>query len=215
MRVETEDLAAGNRELRFTMRAQGLEPDELQPPIPGDPQAENHLLRDLLRWVNAYRETPDRNLLEEKGLFYPPVDPDFDLDSDWLRFERWMQGKSLAWTFSTEFGAIPDSEAMTDKEVERHLASLEETLATRQVILELPPEIPSRVVYDYLRRYLAEASFDVVAENTVTHITGCEGDCESCFMQRWCDIADEDVQMHRSGNPPPPPAAETPPRRGA
>lgn len=169
------------RRLRADFAAMGLDP---APVCPETATADQ--LRALLKWARAWRECPDRRRLEARGYSYPPIDPDFDPDNDWLRFERWMRGEPLTWNYVREFGPLaePVGEAAIEAEVERIFDRLE----SRGVIVDLMGDIPAARVMEYLRRELAGAEFEFLAPNSYQHL-GCTGECEGCFQTDGCELA--------------------------
>jgi len=87
-----------NAQLKEFFVQQGLQLCDIWRETPDDLELENRQLLNLSQWVCLYGACPDRAKLEARGFLYPPVDPGFDPDSDWLRFERWMKGEPLTWT---------------------------------------------------------------------------------------------------------------------
>jgi hypothetical protein len=197
MIISTQTATTG--ELRRAIAAEGLRLEDICEFLPLEEPTQRHILAELLRWVMAWRLCPDRAFLERMGFLYPPVDPGIDPDTDWLRFERWMRGEPLEWTYRQTFGALRDPETMTDAELARELELVLERLASRSVALSIPPEVPDRDLYEYLYRELASGSFEVCAQGTQTFLTGCSGDCEHCFQQRWCPAYQEGGAMRLAG----------------
>jgi hypothetical protein len=164
-----------------------VDPDRISDRIEDDPERENRRLMEILRWVRAYRACPDRQRLEAGGFHFPPVDPDIDPDSDWVRFERWMRGEALSWDYEDEFGVLEDPDAMSDGQVKAEVERIMERLASRNVVVTLNEGVPDRVAYLYLRRELREGGeFDFAGEGTFAQM-GCSAHCPSCHQRPWCD----------------------------
>ena len=187
--LQANDTAAREDErVRAAFAALGLDPEPLCPAGTGTAKQR----RALLEWAHAWRACPDRRELEAKGYREPPVEPAFDPESDWARFECWMRGKPLVWNYVREFGPLAEmvDDAAVEAEIERVLQRLEE----RGIVLDLMDDVPARLVYDYLRRELAETAFEVTAPGTRQHM-GCSDDCARCFQRAWCDLAmDDDLE---------------------
>jgi len=177
-----------NRALRKRFKELGLDVEQVWSPSPGDVELENCGLSTLLGWALAYRACPDRQKLEERGYMYPPIEPDFDPDNDWLIFESWMQGKPVSWRFEQEYGAMPSAEGLSEEEVVDKIRELTDKLAERQVVVEYQDGIPARLAYSELCRYLRESEFEIMASGATCHLTGCTGYCPGCFQRPWCDM---------------------------
>lgn len=165
-----------------------LNVEDVWSPPPDDVKRENIELANLLDWALAYRACPDRRKLEARGYDFPPIEPDFDPDSDWLIFESWMQGKPVSWKFEEEFGPIRPVDGLTDGEVNEMMCELTARLAERQVVIEYQDGVPVRLAYSELRRSLQESQFEILAHGATCHLTGCTGYCPECFQRPWCDV---------------------------
>ncbi len=179
-----------NAALKRAFQAMGLDPTPVTD-TPEDAEAENGHLRALLKWAYAYRMCPDRKKLESRGFMFPPVEPDCDPDTDWLRFERWMRGKPTEWRYADDFGPLKQAAALSDSEIEKALKTVVKNLAKRNMLVEFQPGIPARLVYSYLRDELDRQSFEFLAPGTTCHLDGCHGSCPDCFQRPWCDLAGE------------------------
>jgi hypothetical protein len=185
------ELETENDRLKRQFATAGLDLEAVWYPTPGDPQLENSQLKDLWDWVTAYRACPNQKQLVRQGYRYPPIDPDIDPRSDWLRFERWMLGEPLTWNFVEEHGDLMDPDLLTDCQVAVELDRLVDLLGQRGVCLGMPPSVPEREVYAYLFKELPVTRFDHTGPGTWCVLDGCNGYCEGCFQARWCDIAGE------------------------
>jgi hypothetical protein len=193
MIAATTTVTETNDSLKREFRQRGLDLAGVWVPTPEDPVLENGRLQALLVWVDAYTACPNRKALQKRGFEFPPVDPDCDPDSDWLKFERWMKGLPLDWSYEAEFGGLKDPDTLTDVQVERELERVLGLLETRQVYSGLSEEVPPRVEYACIVKQLKETRFEYVAPGTNCVLTGCSGDCEECLQRPWCVALPEDV----------------------
>ena len=180
-----------NRTLKARFNSMGLELTGVWCAAPEHPDWENRTLTQLLEWVEAYKKCPDRARLEEMGYYYPPVEPGFDPDSDWLRFEKWLAGESLNLSFVAEAAKLPDPQSISDEDLERELNEMIVLLARHGVSVDFQSGVPSRLVYARLRREMAESEFEIMAPGTICHLTGCTGYCPECFQRPWCEMGQE------------------------
>ncbi len=162
-------------------------------PVPeADPRTENVRLADLLKWVRAYLATPDRRRLEAQGYLYPPVDQGLDPESDWYRFERWMAGLPVRWTFTSAYGALPEEHTLDDGALIERITAVRAWLEARGVVLELQPNLPPRVAYQCLQRELNREPFDYLPPGSICHVTACSGYCPACPQRPWCESGMEE-----------------------
>ena len=180
-----------NRQLKARFEEQGLRLAEVFAPTIGDAEVENKLLRELMGWVEAYRGCPDRRSLEAEGYLFPPIEPDCDPDTDWFRFERWMAGQPLQWSFVAEFGELKPLEELSHEGIGAELARLTDLLERRGVCLELQETVPTRVAYQWLCKELRQTQFEYLPRGAQIHLTGCTGYCPDCIQRPWCDVMDD------------------------
>lgn len=177
-----------NRRLRFQFKKDGLDPDKVCVIGGDDVAVANRWLRDLQRWVRAYRRYGDRRLMEKVGYRFPPVEPAIDPDTDWLRFERWIKGEPLAWNYVAECGELAAEDELSDAEVGAALERVRINLAERGVRVQLERDIPPRIAYHYLREELSSTAFEYLAPGCQCVLTGCGGFCPECFQRLWCAL---------------------------
>ena len=186
-------LVQENERIKQRFAELGLELDDVWYPTPDDPARENRTLNLLLRWVRAYRQTPGRSDMERRGYHFPPVSPDCDPDSDWIRFERWMKHEPVTWQAEELVGRLRPADQLTDEEVGAALERVEGILAERGVVVDLCRGIPDRLVYEYLRESLAGSEFEFMGPATTCHLDGCTGYCPDCFQRPWCATGREEA----------------------
>lgn len=191
METQTLQVARQNSAMKLTIAEYGLQLADVWQPKPYDHELENRQLSCLLDWVRAYRVWPSRSQMERRGYDYPPVEPDLDPDTDWLRFEKWMRREPVSWNFVSEFGAILDPVEATDDQVRAELERVTELLRTRSVLVAWQNGVPERLVLTFLRDTLAKTDFDIIGEGSRWHLDGCDGFCPGCFQRPWCDNGKE------------------------
>jgi hypothetical protein len=172
------------------LQCQGLDPTAIgwRPDGPGDAAWQLAVIAD---WARAWRLTGgDRTALAQRGYRLPPVEPDCGPEQDWLLFERWMAGEPLTWRYEERFGPLPPAESLSDAEIDARLAEMALRLAAQSVDLSLAERLPARRRYAWLRAELRARPIEFLAGGTRLVIDGCTGDCEGCFQQEWCEIAE-------------------------
>jgi hypothetical protein len=185
------DLTAENNRLRKFFTDRGLDLLEIWAPTPGDPLLENRQLRGLVTWVAAYDACPSRKELADLGYLFPPVEPDIDPDTDWVRFERWVRGEPTRWSFVAEYGSLPDAADLPNDRLPAEYERLVRALADRGVTVDFHEGVPTRLAYEHLREELLGEEFAFLAPGTTCHITGCTGYCPDCFQRPWCESGSE------------------------
>lgn len=178
--------------LRRSLEELGLDVDAVLPDDTANAALTAHRLTMLVDWVRAYATCPDRAELRRRGYVYPPIHPGYDPESDWLRFERWVQGKPLAWRYESEHGPLPPPDELPDEALRDRLREVLDHLAARSVVVELRPGVPARRVYEYLRTELRRRPFEFLAPASFTVVTGCTGYCPGCFQRSWCEMGHEE-----------------------
>lgn len=188
MSPEFIDLRLENQTLKNEFTLRGLDLYQVWQPSPDDLELENHQLQHLLDWVVKYQECPDRQKLEAEGYLFPPISPDVDPDSDWLIFERWLQGKPVRAKMKEQLRVrfiLQDPDVLTDEEIEAELHRLFTHMKDSPFCLELVEDLPARLVYVLIREAL-EQEFEFIAAGS-WHIDGCGGYCPGCVQRPWCE----------------------------
>lgn len=180
-----------NDALRHEFEIRGLDSREVFAGDSFDMERENRVLRTLLGWVDAYRDCPDRKKLAEKGFEFPPVEPDYDPDTDWLRFERWVNAKSASWDVSREILTAEELKEFTEEEVSAAFKCLCDFLEFRGVVVDYEGEIPDRLAYREVASSLAETSIPFMGAGSTMHLDACSGYCPGCVRRPWCEIGNE------------------------
>ncbi len=181
-----------NKGLKREFAALGLDIGDVFQETPEELKMENSRLRVLLHWARTYRACPNREALEAKGMLFPPVEPDYDPDTDWLRFERWMEGKPVKHSLNVVF---KDLDAMSDTDVAAELEEVVERLHMHGYIADLHIGVPDRLVYAYLREEVEGKEFDIMAPGGMVMLDGCNGFCPDCFQRPWCEQGAELVYV--------------------
>ncbi|NQT91500.1 MAG: hypothetical protein HQ559_01975 [Lentisphaerae bacterium] len=190
MTSDTRQNAAINASIRRAFNKHGVDLDEVWAPMSDDTELENRQLAHLLDWLMTYREHPHRAQMEAMGYVFPPVEPDIDPDTDWIRFERWAKGAPLQWSVHEEYGPIREASAMSDGQLEEEFERLVSFLADRRVDLSLEEDVPTRVKYMHVKRMLENASFDHMEAGSCC-VVGCGCYCPDCLQRPWCDLGME------------------------
>jgi len=189
MNSKQVDVYLENQSLKTEFQIRQLDLEQIWQPTPDDLELENRQLRDLLEWVDMYQELGrSRKKMEAAGFFFPPISFDIDPDSDWLRFERWLAGKSIRgklrdWLPKTLI--IKRPEELTDDEIDKELEKLIAALAKLHFAVDFIEELPLRLAYEQVLETLDD-EFDMIADGW-WHLDGCTGYCPDCVRRPWCE----------------------------
>lgn len=188
--AEESELWQRNIELKQAFLDKNLDYAQILEPSFDDLEQENERLENLLEWVEKYAECQDRETMETLGFTYPPVYPDFDPDSDWLRFELWVNGKNTQFRLRDKFPQNyhfkkPDDIDDEDELIEELKAFLE-VFALFDVSADYVDRLPHRVAYEMVFGELDEV-FDILGGG-IWHLDGCSGFCPDCIQRPWCEI---------------------------
>jgi len=196
-----------NKLLKEEFRKRNLDPQELYRLPFEDIGQENDFLRDLLAWVEHFEACQSRTLMEIDGFKHPPVYPDYDPDSDWFRFELWIQGKPTSYFLRERLPKSileVDADELSDDEIESRLSFFIEILSYHDIEVDFYGLIPDRLTFEYLLQEIDE-EYDLMAGGTY-HLDGCSGFCPDCFQRPWCDQGlnscwDEDREIGKMAMP--------------
>lgn len=190
-----EDIAPYQRNLALKQEFKflGLDLAEVMEFSPLDLDLENRRLENLLDFVHRYRKHGSREAMEviEGGFLFPPIFPGIDPDSDWYRFELWLEGKPTRMTLAEQLPktfVLKKPEELSDEEIGAALEQLEEALYEAGYGISLNAGIPARLVYEYLVESLGEM-FELDPGGG-WHLDGCGGYCPGCFQRPWCDTGE-------------------------
>lgn len=156
----------------------------------GSAKADLHVLKQLERWAVAFSED-GKEAMQARGFEFPPIQPGYGPETDWLRFERWMTGQPLSWDVKEMAAKMPLADELSDADVERNWAYLTDLIAEKGVVVDYPDSVSLRRRYDRLVSELRDSDFEVVDDRTTTHLTGCDGDCESCPFKDECPCMED------------------------
>lgn len=189
MNSKNIDTFLENQSLKSEFQFRSLDLYQIWQPTPDDLELENRQLRDLLEWVDRYQELGrNRKKMEADGYLFPPISFDIDPDSDWLRFERWLAGKTIRGKlrdFLPKNFVIKRPEALADEEIEKELEKLITALAKLHFAVDFIDELPPRLVYEQVIETL-EDEFDLIADGW-WHLDSCTGYCPGCVRRPWCE----------------------------
>jgi hypothetical protein len=156
----------------------------------GSAKADLHVLKQLERWAVAFSED-GKAAMKSRGFEFPPIQPGYGPEADWLRFERWLTGQPLSWDVKDIAAKMPLADGLSDVDVERNWAHLTDLITEKGIVVDYPDSVSLRCRYDRLVLELRDSDFEVVDEHTITHLTGCNGDCESCPFKNECACMEE------------------------
>jgi hypothetical protein len=190
MESENIDCYLENQALKNEFALRNLDLSQVWLPSPDDLELENRQLRDLLDWVDAFKEFGgNRKKMEAEGYHFPPLSFDLDPDEDWLRFRRWMAGQQIRGKLKSRLPSdfiIKESADLNDEQISQELERLERELERLHCSVDLKEELPPRLVYDHLLETLEE-EFDFIMMGC-WHLDGCTGYCPDCFQRPWCEF---------------------------
>ena len=175
-----------NDNLLREFERRGLDPGPVCIPLPNDLARHNAMLRDLLAWVDAYRRCPDREKLQKGGYTFPPVEPDCDPDTDWVRFERWVTGRPTDWNLGNEMLTTEELAEMSEDEVTTAFETLCDFLESRGVVVDFADKLPPRLAYQEVAASLAEDPVPFMGPLSSVHLDACTGYCPGCVRRPWC-----------------------------
>ena len=163
--------------------------EEVMEFTPLDLDLENRRLKGLLDFVRQYRHYGSQKVMEAVlGEFlFPPIFPGISPESDWYRFEEWLQGRPVRAQLATQLPqtlVIRDPAAICEEEIEAAVEGLANALHQAGFGVSLNEGIPARLVYSYLFESLGE-TVELIGGGWT--FDGCSGYCPDCFQRPWCD----------------------------
>jgi len=85
----------------------------------------------------------------------------------------------------------PPAQNLKPKIIKRKLKKLKRILQKNNFILELSEKLPVTEAYRYLTEYFLYEKETMLTGGWMCHITGCGGDCPSCFQLDYCEFKNE------------------------
>lgn len=163
--------------------------DEVMKFTPLDLDLENCRLKGLLDFVEQYQRYGSQEAMEAVlGEFvFPPIFPSISPESDWYRFEEWLQGRPVRAQLATQLPqtlVIRNPSEIGEEEIEAAVEGLTNALQQAGFGISLNEGIPARLVYSYLYESLGET---VELDGGGWMFDGCSGYCPGCFQRPWCD----------------------------
>ena len=179
-----------NQALKNEFAIRDLDLSQVWQPSPGDLELENRQLRDLLDWVDAFKEYGgNRTKMEKDGYHFPPLSFDLDPDEDWIRFRKWMAGQTIRGKMKSRLPfdfVIKEPEYLSDDQILAELERLESELERLHFSVDLKEGLPPRLIYDYLLEILEEECDFIMTG--CWHVDGCTGYCPGCVQRPWCEF---------------------------
>ncbi|MDG5815228.1 hypothetical protein QA601_09065 [Chitinispirillales bacterium ANBcel5] len=138
------------------------------------------------------------DILSKGGSFWKEQDMDPTLENEFLKnvLSCCNNSKDQEVPMRSLFPAnykFPPADSMSKNELKRKLNDIEGILNKHNVQLGFCEELPHKVLYKHLiEDCIPNESIDVSPDNTfITTLSGCSGDCESCFQKKYCSTAKE------------------------
>lgn len=178
-----------NLSLKREFKLLGLQLDQVMEFTPFDLDLENRRLEYLLEFVRKYEECGrHQETMYLLDYPFPPIFPGISPESDWYRFDLWLEGKPLVLSLWDQIGLEPpgkDPEQMSDEEVEAGLERILVAVDQADMGIGLVNELPPYVTYLMLVEYLAEDHDRIGGGGWV--FDGCSGYCPDCLQRPWCE----------------------------
>lgn len=183
-----------NLALKKTFQQRRLDIAEVMQFTPFDLDLENNRLAHLLDFVNQYQRYGSQEAMEAVAgeFLFPPIFPGISPESDWYRFEQWMQGRPVRQKLVEQ---LPESvvlrkpEEIDETEIEAELERLEIALERAGYGISLNFGVPARLVYAFLYEELGE-TVELHGQGEGWFFDGCSGYCPGCFQRPWCDTGE-------------------------
>jgi hypothetical protein len=178
-----------NLDLKRLFENRGLDLAAVMEFTPHDLDLENRRLLSLAQFVYEYDRYGSREAMEViKGDFqYPPIFPGISPDSDWYRFELWLQGEAIAKALGdmlTDQQPFRKPVEIGEDEIEAELKRLMSAINSAKISIGLQEGLPPRLLYGYLYETLGD-TFNV--DDGGWFIDGCSGYCPGCIQRPWCN----------------------------
>lgn len=182
-----------NLTLKKAFKNLGLDLCQVMEFSPYELDIENRRLESLLAFVLCYQKFGSRKTMEliEGECLFPPIHPGISPESDWHRFELWLQGKPVRMKLADQLPnplVIKKSADLQEEELIPEIERLEEALVEAGFGVSLHDGVPPRLIYDYLVQTLDE-TFELGCGG-FWHLDGCDGYCPGCFQRLWCEVGD-------------------------
>ena len=167
-----------NLDLRKSFKLLALDLHAVMEFTPFELEMENTRMRQLLDFVVKYNSCTSRKTMDLMDGTFPPIFPSISPESDWHRFELWIQGKEVRQKLRVQLPkslnlTVPDQleEDQLPFETERLMIAM----ADLGYSVELVDDLPPRLLYEYLWHTLDD-DFDLDDEGGWV-IHGCSGYC--------------------------------------
>lgn len=183
------EVFAENRRLKKDFEKLNLDLEPVFNFTPYDLDLENRRLSYLLNFVEKYIESgKSQKTMELIDLPFPPIHPGISPESDWFRFNLWLEGKAVRKKLKNQiegFATFKEPNQLKLEEAESELKRLQASVQKVGFSFSLNNGIPAQVVYEYIWETLEE--FFELDEGGGWSLDGCSGYCPGCFQRPWCD----------------------------
>lgn len=87
---------------------------------------------------------------------------------------------------------FPESELLNDPDLDKKLDRIIDVLRSHDIYLGLVSECPDRLAYQYIIEEVLNHTTPVAYPEGMHHVfDGCDGSCEDCFQQPYCETGRE------------------------
>ena len=87
---------------------------------------------------------------------------------------------------------FPEAELLGDTDLEKKLDTILEVFIRHNICLGLAKECPDRLVYQYIVNEVLRDQTPITYPEGMRHVfDGCDGCCEDCFQQAYCEAGRE------------------------
>ena len=192
--MSNQELVPYQQNLRFkqAFKDLGLNLAEVFTFTPMDLDLENRRLKNLLTFVKKYQQYGSQEVmeLEEGDYCFPPISPGISPESDWYRFELWLQGEPIRKTISEQLPKtfkIKNPAEIPEAEIEAELEKLLDAVEQAGYGISLNEGIPARLVYKAVMEWIGE-EFELSGPGGGGwFFDGCSGYCPGCMQRPWCE----------------------------
>lgn len=182
-----------NLELKKTFSKLELDLAEVVDFSPLDLDHENQQLENLLVFVLKYGKCQSRQVMELLGFPLPPIHPGISPDSDWHRFELWMNGQKTRGKLRDRLQGqiiLTKPEDVTAETAEAACEKVFLAFELMRIDLSMNDGIPPKLLYEYLYGELDE-TMEFNGEGVGWVHDGCTGYCPGCIQRPWCESGQE------------------------
>ena len=113
-----------------------------------------------------------------------------DIHERYLKDPKKAEEKPIYEILKLDSKDYPSPQFLGQREVKQKFSKLKTILEKHHILLEFSEKLPDQEVYRYLVEVFLQDK-ETVFPKGITHLTGCRGDCTSCFQMDYCDLKKE------------------------